>query len=222
MMDVPWRRNCPWTHDDRVTAVHLLVPIKPLSLAKSRLAGLGPRGNAHADLVLACARDTVAAARAADGVADVTVVTTDPTVAAAFEADRVPVVPELSRRGLNAALRDAETAFRGRAERLGALQADLPALRPDELAGALRRAGDDRAFCADRHGTGTTLLLAGPGELLAPAFGDDSAGAHLDSGAKALDGPWESLRCDVDTAADLAAATALGLGPRTRHLYAGY
>ncbi|QGK71090.1 2-phospho-L-lactate guanylyltransferase [Allosaccharopolyspora coralli] len=204
-----------------MTAVQLLVPIKPLSLAKSRLTGLSLRGGAHADLVLACARDTVAAARAADGVADVAVVTTDPAVAAAFEADGVPVVPELSRQGLNAALLDAETGLRDRAERLGALQADLPALRPSELAGALRRAGDDRAFCADRHGTGTTLLLAAPGERLTPAFGAGSAGAHLDSGAKPLDGPWESLRCDVDTAVDLAAAAALGLGPRTRALYAG-
>ncbi|MER7081838.1 hypothetical protein ABT308_27110, partial [Saccharopolyspora kobensis] len=56
------QQDCP--------AVHLVVPIKPLHLAKSRLLGEGARRpEAHAELVMAVALDTVAAARRADGVA---------------------------------------------------------------------------------------------------------------------------------------------------------
>ncbi|HYN95924.1 MAG TPA: 2-phospho-L-lactate guanylyltransferase, partial [Pilimelia sp.] len=38
---------------------------------------------------------------------------------------------------------------------------------------------------------------------------------HRASGASELSGGWPSLRRDVDTAADLWAARALGLGPAT-------
>ncbi|MEV6228227.1 2-phospho-L-lactate guanylyltransferase [Saccharopolyspora shandongensis] len=197
--------------------LYLIVPIKPLHLAKSRLLGAAGRGAAHADLVTAVALDTVTAARRAAGVAGVVVVTSDPTLTETFAAEGVEVLPDTPAAGLNAALRhgDAQLRRRGTATRIGALQADLPALRPAELAAAIAAAGDDRSFCPDRHGTGTTLLLAERGEPLAPLFGPGSADAHADSGAKTLLGQWDSLRCDVDTEADLAAAAALGLGPHT-------
>jgi 2-phospho-L-lactate guanylyltransferase len=208
--------------DDRLPRqVHLVVPIKPLHLAKSRLLGAADRGGrrpaAHADLVAAVALDTVTAARRAPGVADVVVVTSDPTLTAAFAAEGVEVLADAPAAGLNAALRHGDTQLRrrGSVSRIGALQADLPALRPTDLAAAIAAAGDDRSFCPDRHGTGTTLLLAEPGRPLDPRFGPGSADAHAESGAKTLLGPWDSLRCDVDTESDLAAARTLGVGPRT-------
>jgi len=101
---------------------------------------------------------------------------------------------------------------------VGALQADLPALRPEELDCAVRTglATGARAFCTDRTGTGTTLLLAPPGQPLEPRFGPGSAAAHRATGAWELPGCWPGLRCDVDTAADLAVARDLGLGRFTR------
>ena len=88
---------------------------------------------------------------------------------------------------------------------VGALQADLPALRPTELAAAIAAAGGRRAFCADRPGTGTTLLLAAPGDAAATrASAPGSAAAHAASGAVAVGAGLDSLRCDVDTATDLA------------------
>ncbi|KAA5832897.1 2-phospho-L-lactate guanylyltransferase [Saccharopolyspora hirsuta] len=196
--------------------MHLIVPIKPLHLAKSRLLSGGARlPAAHAELVAAVALDTVAAARRAAGVADVVVITSDPRLTAEFTAAGVEVLADVPAAGLNPALRHGDTELSPRGARIGALQADLPALRPDDLAAALRAAGADRSFCPDRHGTGTTLLLAEPGRPLDPHFGPGSADAHAESGAKPLLGPWDSLRCDVDTEDDLAAARALGLGPRT-------
>ncbi|GAA0534268.1 2-phospho-L-lactate guanylyltransferase [Saccharopolyspora subtropica] len=199
--------------------VNLIVPIKPLHAAKSRLLGAADRGagrpDAHAGLVTAVALDTVLAAREAPGVDAVVVVTADPALTEAFTAEGVEVLADTPAAGLNAALRHADALLRRRGVRVGALQADLPALRPGELGAAVSAAGPSRAFCADRHGTGTTLLLAEPGRPLDPRFGPGSAAAHTASGARPLPGRWDSLRCDVDTEADLAAATRLGLGPRT-------
>lgn len=120
--------------------------------------------------------------------------------------------------GLNAALRTGERVLRATDPGcvIGALQADLPALRPDELAAALAAADGRRAFTADRHGSGTTLLLSAPGQRLDPHFGPGSARAHALSGALPLSAPLPSLRTDVDTPGDLEHARLLGLGERTR------
>ncbi|MFR9729707.1 2-phospho-L-lactate guanylyltransferase [Saccharopolyspora sp. MS10] len=195
--------------------VSLLVPIKPLHRAKSRLRDDRPAAE-HADLVAAVAHDAVDAARNAPGVREVVVVTSDPRLAGSFAAEGVAVVPDGPAAGLNPALEHGERVLRGRgAGRVGALQADLPALRPAELGAALARAGEQRAFVPDHLGTGTTLLLAAPGGALDPRFGPGSAAAHAASGARELAGAGESLRRDVDTAEDLRRAAALGLGART-------
>ncbi|WP_367136229.1 2-phospho-L-lactate guanylyltransferase [Saccharothrix sp. HUAS TT1] len=189
--------------------VDLVVPVKTLDRAKSRL--VGDRLDRPA-LALAFALDTISAALPA--VRRVLTVTSDPAVVAGLRALGVESVdgPE----GLNEALRFGFEVLRSRdaGSVVGALQADLPALRTAELAAALG-AARGRAFCPDRQGTGTTLLLSAAGGELAPAFGGGSAAAHAASGATALVGPWPSLRHDVDTAEDLRLAADLGLGPRT-------
>ncbi|MBV9920796.1 MAG: 2-phospho-L-lactate guanylyltransferase, partial [Pseudonocardia sp.] len=101
---------------------------------------------------------------------------------------------------------------------VGALQADLPALRADELDAAVASAlaVRARAFTADAEGTGTTFLLAAAGVELDPRFGGGSAARHRESGAVPLGGAWPSLRRDVDTPADLVVALRLGVGQNTR------
>jgi 2-phospho-L-lactate guanylyltransferase len=194
----------------------LVVPVKALGTAKSRLRGALP-GVAHERLVLALACDTVAAAVRC---ADVLVVTADPAAGRALAGLGARVVPDPPVAGLNAALAHG-AASAGPGRRVGALTADLPALRPTDLAGALAAAGPGRAFVADAAGTGTTLLLAAPGESLSPRFGTGSAGAHAAGGARPLVAP-PALRRDVDTAADLTAAARLGLGRHTDALVRGH
>jgi 2-phospho-L-lactate guanylyltransferase len=197
----------------------LVVPVKALRDAKSRLRGaVAP--DEHARLVLAVLLDTVTAAAQADGIRRVLVVSSDPTVASTMAANGFECVPEGALPGLNAAYRRGAAVLREADPdgRVGALQADLPALRPDELAAAIKSAAGRRAFCADRQTTGTTLLLSAPGGPLDPRFGRGSARAHALSGAVALTDSWPSLRCDVDTSEDLAAARDLGLGPHTSAL----
>lgn len=205
-----------------IAGVDLLVPVKPLRVAKSRLRGCRPAGDerAHRDLVLALVRDTIAAARAAHRVRRLLAICSDPHAVRVLRADGTEVIPDDPDAGLNPALRHGARLLRADdpAAAVGALQSDLPALCPAELDAALAafaRLGG-RAFCPDRAGTGSTMLLAAPGIVLDPRFGNDSAAAHSRSGAHRLDGPWPTLRCDVDTEADLAVAAQLGLGRHTR------
>ncbi|MGH3686129.1 MAG: 2-phospho-L-lactate guanylyltransferase [Pseudonocardiaceae bacterium] len=199
--------------------VDLLVPVKPLAQAKTRLRGAASNGQ-HARLVLALARDTLAAAAGAPVVRRVVAICSDDIVCRALAVDGVPAIPDEPAAGLNPALRHGEAVLRAAdlTTTVVALHADLPALRSDELDRAIRQglATGGRAFCTDRVGTGTTLLLAPPGQSLAPCFGPGSAAAHRATGARELTGCWPGLRCDVDTAADLAVARDLGLGRFTR------
>ncbi|RKN19930.1 2-phospho-L-lactate guanylyltransferase [Micromonospora musae] len=196
----------------------LVVPAKPLTAAKSRLRGALP-GVPHEELALALAADTVRAARACPLVADVLLVTDDVRVGALARKLGARVLPDLPAAGLNAAFSyGADIAGPGW---VAGLTADLPALRPAELADALRVAQDGppvRRYVADAPGDGTVLLTAPPGLALEPRFGVRSAAAHAASGALPMTGGWPSLRRDVDTPADLAAAARLGLGPRTAAL----
>lgn len=203
----------------------VVLPVKGLATAKSRLRG-ALAGVPHERLALALAQDTVAAAVACDAVAEVLVVTDDPAAGAALRAMGARVVPDRPDAGLNAALAHGASlaAGAGRARPVAALTADLPALRPAELAGALRAAAASgtRAYVTDATGTGTTLLAAPPGTPLEPRFGPDSAAAHARSGARPLPDAGPSLRRDVDTMPDLAAAAALGLGAYTRAVLGRY
>ncbi|MDM4722918.1 2-phospho-L-lactate guanylyltransferase [Micromonospora sp. WMMA1363] len=197
----------------------VVVPVKRLSIAKSRLRGALP-GVPHESLALALAADTVHAVRTCPEVAEVLVVTDDPRVAAEAGGAGARTLPDTPAAGLNAAFRHGAAAAGG--GWVAGLTADLPALRPAELAAALRavRAGPTgaRRYLADAPGSGTVLLAAPPGVPLDPRFGGESAAAHTASGALPLTGDWPSLRRDVDTAHDLTAAARLGLGPHTAAL----
>ncbi len=192
----------------------LVVPIKRLDRAKSRLRGAVPAGE-HAGLVLALLLDTVTAAVSADAVRRVLVVCEDERIPVALRGTGVECVDERGLPGLNAALSFGAELVRTPAGAVGALQADLPALRPADLTAAVEEAAGRRAYCADRPGTGTTLLLAAPGEPLGPRFGPGSADAHAATSAVRVGVSRASLRCDVDTEDDLGVAAGLGLGGHT-------
>ncbi|MFJ3777618.1 2-phospho-L-lactate guanylyltransferase [Streptomyces sp. NPDC090075] len=196
----------------------LVIPLKPLARAKSRLADTAADG-VRPSLALAFAQDTVVAALACQSVKDVAVVTDDTLAGRELSALGARIVPDPPGSGLNAALRHGAAAVRAsRPESpVAALNADLPALRPLELSRVLDAAAEfPRAFLPDTAAIGTTLLAATPGHELAPVFGPDSRARHRGSGAEELRLVGvDSVRQDVDTGADLRAALALGVGPRT-------
>jgi 2-phospho-L-lactate guanylyltransferase len=193
----------------------VVVPVKRLAAAKSRLRGVAAD---HTGLVLAMAEDTVRAVLACSVVSGVLVVSDDAAVARTLGGLGTRVVPDSPAGGLNAAIRHG--AGVAGAGWVAALAADLPALRPEELTEALS-AARARAFVADASGTGTTLLVAPPGVGLDPRFGPGSAARHAASGAVPLAGNWPTLRRDVDTPVDLAEAERLGLGPATAAVRSG-
>src|SRR4029077_16570637 len=103
-----------------------------------------------------------------------------------------------------------------------ALSADLPALRPAELARALSAAAVwPNAFVADAAGDGTTLYTAAPGGAFRPELGLASRARPPAAGAAdlVLDG-IRGRRRDVDTPDDLRGAAELGLGPHSAPLAA--
>ncbi|WEH43619.1 2-phospho-L-lactate guanylyltransferase [Streptomyces sp. AM 2-1-1] len=209
------------TNTDPAGRWSLVVPLKPLAYAKSRLrVSTGERLRPR--LALAFAQDTVAAALSCPQVLDVLVVTDDVVAAGALAAMGARVVADLPGAGLNAAL--AHGADRVRAGRpsapVAALNADLPALRASELSRALAFSSEfPRAFLSDAEGIGTTFLSAGSGVELRPAFGGPSRLRHLASGAREVPpAGLDSVRRDVDTGEDLRVALALGVGPRTEEL----
>lgn len=193
----------------------VVVPVKRLAIAKSRLAGYGERSRQELALAFAC--DVVSAALGCPLVVEVLVVTDDDTAAAALTGLGASVAPDDPDDGLNPALAHGAELLRARRPGLGVVtvSSDLPALRPEDLATVLGAVGAGRrAFVADSAGTGTTLLAASAPAALAPSYGPGSRDRHAASGAVQLPGT-PALRRDVDTPEDLREALALGVGART-------
>jgi len=195
-----------------VVAWGLVVPVKRLALAKSRLGAYGD--DVRQALALAFAVDVVTAGLACPLVHEVIVVTDDPHAAGRLAEAGARIVPDAPDAGLNPALAHGADLLD---EALGtaAVSADLPCLTPEDLTSALAAVvAGARAFVADAGGTGTTLLAAPPGVALVPSYGTRSRAEHLASGAVELEGR-PGLRRDVDTPADLQQAVQLGVGRAT-------
>lgn len=188
----------------------LLIPVKDGSSAKSRL-GVG--ADQRAALMTAFARDAITAALACDLV-DVHVVGEPASLAEFLGPLNVVVLPDEGAGDLNRALQRAAERVAAPDRGVAVMLADLPCLRTPDLRAALD-AADGRAFVADADGTGTTLLITPPGTALDPHFGAGSAAAHAGSGATRVGTTLASLRRDVDTTTDLAAALQFGVGAHT-------
>jgi 2-phospho-L-lactate guanylyltransferase len=181
----------------------VVIPVKGSASAKSRLG-------ASAELALAIALDSVAAAAAVTRV----IVVTSAGRAPAFEQLGVRVVHE-DGHGLTAAVAQGLAAA-GRGA-VAVLLGDVPALQPFEFAAALEFAADHPlAFVPDADNDGTVLITALVAADHRPAFGGRSRAAHLAAGyAELAVAPDSGLRRDVDTRGQLEAVVSR-LGPRTR------
>lgn len=197
----------------------VVVPVKPPALGKSRLAGLSDEH--RRELAEAFALDTVMAAASTPGVHAVLVVTDDVRLAGSMRGLGCEVMPDGASDDLNATLVQAaaEVVRRWPGAVPVALLADLPGLRPIELAGVLQDvvrhvAVGQAVFVRDRAGMGTTLYAAAA-DRFDPGFGLDSAARHAGAGAVEVGTDAPSVRTDVDDLADLGAALAGGVGPYT-------
>jgi 2-phospho-L-lactate guanylyltransferase len=198
----------------QVTAV---VPVKPLALAKSRLALPADQRRA---LALAFAVDTISALVGSPLVGDVLVVTSDPEVAARLRPLGVRLAPD-DGTGLREAVRAGiglATSWRPAAG-VAVVPADLPCLRAEDVAQVLTAATSEQgSFVPDRSGTGTTFVVLPAGRTTATRYGPGSARRHRSLGLQALSDAPARARHDVDTLDDLRAADALGPGAETAGL----
>jgi 2-phospho-L-lactate guanylyltransferase len=189
----------------------LVVPVKTLSRAKSRLQGF--TDVVRRDLVRGFALDAVTAALASPMVSTVHVVTDERDLADAVRDLGCDVLPDAGAGDLNRALSSAVASLAG--QRVAAMLGDLPCLLPGDLDQALASV-TDAGFVADAAGTGTTLLAVADPSRFHPRFGPASRAAHQGLGIAEVTLDVPTLRLDVDTAEDLAAAVRLGIGSHTR------
>lgn len=187
-----------------IDAVSVVVPAKDLASAKSRLC-LPDRDRRQVALQLVTS--TVAVALSASSVGCVLVVTSDVTIAAATARLGATTVDDLLSTGLNQAAalgRRRAQAMRPRSP-VAILVADLPLLQSAELDAAVAqfRLLDRPMVVADRHGTGTTMLIHGADDAPEIRFGPGSAGAHARAGYRSAEGTLVGLRTDLDVPVDV-------------------
>lgn len=191
-----------------------IVPAKPLSRAKMRLANLlDPEQRIR--LVLAMLADVTVAAVACG---ETWVLCSDPEAAnEARAAGGVAVADDTPDAGLNPSLERAIAKATAENRRSVTIVAsDLPCLLPADLSD-LPEAGV--TIAPSRDGSGTNVLALGPPRIIAPAFGPDSRTAHetaaKSAGVDAVVVDRPRLALDVDAADDLRRVRALGAGIRT-------
>lgn len=193
----------------------VVVPVKSLTLAKSRLA---VPANWRRDLALAFALDTVAAICSSPLVVGVLVVTADPDVERCLRGRSVRVVGD-DGSGLQAAVHGGCRAASTRvpAAWVAVIPADLPSLRGEDVTKCLvaGQKTSGGAFVPDRDARGTTMLMCAPGQVVRSRYGPSSASQHRALGFRCLDDAPVRARHDVDTLQDLRRAAALGVGSQT-------
>lgn len=188
----------------------VIVPVKGLSAAKSRLAADGPV------VALAFLADVLVAVTDCAAAHTVIVTTHDPTVVALAREHGAEICDDQAHPGINPAARHAAARLTGP---VAVIVSDLPCLTGPDLTEVLTAAGAHRrSFVRDADGTGTTILLATQAADLDPQFGPLSAAAHSATGAADLtqDGGFARARRDVDTVTALSDALRQGVGPATR------
>jgi 2-phospho-L-lactate guanylyltransferase len=192
------------------TQIWVVVPIKPLAEAKSRLAPLLDAG-ARRELVLDLLRHTLEVLAAVEGLAGVLVVSSDPVVIDTARLYGVDVLRESASPGLNASLTRAVRYLRARdVEALLVLPGDLPRLCPGNVTALVDAcpAAPGLVVAPDNAERGTNALLLNPLDLIPFSFGPNSFARHRalarTSGATVCVVRDPGLAFDLDRPEDLA------------------
>jgi 2-phospho-L-lactate/phosphoenolpyruvate guanylyltransferase len=198
-----------------------VLPVKRFARAKQRL-GESVHDDLRERLARAMVSDVLGALAGTAAVAQVIVVTAEPSVAEAARAHGATAIADPAESGQSAAAAlGVERALRTGAERVLCVPGDCPALDPGELQELLEGPGEEEVVIVpDRHGTGTNGLLLCPPQAIAPSFGPGSCERHAAlaraAGARWRIAPLPSLLLDIDTGADLAVLRERLAGPGPR------
>ncbi len=206
-------------------SLHVLVPVKRLEGAKTRLAA-GYTADERRELVLAMLADVLAALAATPRLGAVSVVTGDATVEAEARRLGAGVLPD-GQLPWNDGLLFAARSLGAPPPALAIVAGDLPLLAPADVT-ALVDALPARGVAIGRaHDGGTNALALRRADGLVPSFGvPGSAAVHAARAAQAglaatvVDTP--GLRLDLDTPADAERIVAAGGGSRAVRLLEDY
>ncbi len=203
--------------------VWAIVPVKPLELAKSRLAvALGPMERRA--LCLGMLEHVLAVLAAARCIGYRAVVSPDPGVLSIAQEGGGLAIRDPGFE-LNDALRlGVDAAVARGAEAVVILPGDLPLLRGEELHRLVARAVENPCVVVTRAAAdgGTNALLVRPPRALLPCFGPNSFEAHCRQARergiplRVFEAPGISF--DVDTPESLAILEAAGAGGVPRRL----
>lgn len=194
----------------------VIVPQHALSAAKSRLCRV-LSARERADVSLALLRHVCTVLRAIADVEAIVVMTPDPEARAQAARWGVPTRPD-PRPEFNRALSEAIAETAGRAHAVVVVAADLPLLRPADVAALLAAGARGRLVLApSKEGTGTNAVVVPPGLRFHAAYGPGSLAAHRRAaralGTEALEVRRPGLAFDLDTESDLLALAGYGVAP---------
>ena len=186
-----------------------IVPVKPLRLGKSRLAGV-LRDDERAILNRMFLEQTLDILRGIPDVAQTLVVSRDPAALAIAREFNARTVLEDGTPDLNGALTRATLLARNYAGRgVLVLPADLPLLTKEDLMEFFNHIKPEPCvvISPDRHEEGTNAMLMAPGGLIKYDFGPGSYGRHCAAAKHArakLEIVFnEHIGLDLDTPEDL-------------------
>ena len=186
-----------------------VVPVKPLSLSKLRLASVLCAGDRRR-LSLAMLYDVITALKQVQELGAVSVISRDDDVVDFVRKLGVRTLRETST-GENAAVAEAARTFA--VEGCGTMlvvPSDVPLATPAELAAIVQaqRAASTVTLVPDRDRMGTNALALSPPNAIAPCFGKDSLARHQvaarDAGLGCTVMDLFGLGLDVDLPSDLA------------------
>ena len=214
----------------RVTehSASIVIPVKPFSMAKSRLASvLTPTQRSR--LAEAMFQDVLRVAMSVVGASGVLVVSGDRNLAEQLRATGIAVLDEAKMMGHSEAVADAVGVLSNAGEtRILSIPADVPTVTAEELRFAVEQIRTRSLLIVpDRCGTGTNALGFISGDPVTFHFGPNSRVRHTKSARAAGLVPTfltsAGLGLDVDAPDDLAQLIAVnGVAPRTLEVISKY
>lgn len=192
-------------------SVWVVVPVKPLNRAKSRLAEVltADQRQSFAEGML---RRVLTVARSVRSVTGTLVISRDQKALAIARDLGARTVQESGSPELNPALmRATQLLMNWRIDAMLVLPADLPFIDADDVAGLIRAAGnapESVVIAPDHSRDGTNALFVRPPGHLTYDYGPHSYERHLAqahaSGAQVVEYESENLKFDLDVPKDIA------------------
>jgi 2-phospho-L-lactate guanylyltransferase len=202
--------------------VWVIIPVKPLNRAKSRLSGvLSPEERYH--LAESMLRHVLSVVQTVPQVMGTLVISRDNkalSIAREYGARTVQEsgTPELNR----ALMRATQVVARWKGAAVFVLPADLPLIAAEDVAGMIEMSGHSAqsvVIATDQHEDGTNAMFIRPPGLIDYAYGEGSYTRHKqlaqDVGAEVHVYHSERLLLDIDVPADLQSYHALVQGVET-------